>query len=399
MPRKYVARQVITTSKEKPFAFELLWRGAGSTETLKDEMDVREFFTNMSVNYKPDEITLGTRAFVFLPRIAIMSNAIEGLDQSQFIFGLSDDVRYDNDLVSRLEVLRKKHFQFALYDYDGTQDFSNMEKSISYMKVDFHAVPVDEQKNIVYQYKTRKRKTMVCENISTHEEFLKAKELGYDFFQGNYFAQPTLDVNEDIGFNHHSIVLLLKELNEEDCDFDKVDRIINTDPGLTYLLLARGNTMAFAGKTKFTTASQVVVRMGTQELQRWSTFTLMQEVSVPGQEEKLEHALLRAMFIEGLALKMNPALSSQDRYYIYLRGMFSVFPDTKREEIFEALDYSRNQDLFDEADDLVLFNHAFETANYELIDQYLQEKQLTEGTVMICYKSAIANVSSALYGD
>lgn len=399
MPRKYVARQMIANIHEKPFAFELLWRSVGTQETLSTEGDVREFFGNLSMNFNPEELTSGGKALVYLPRVAILSNTIQNIDQSQYIFGLAEDCRYDNDLVARLEYLRTKHFHFALCDYDGKLDFSRMEKSISYLKVDFQRLTVDEHKMLVYQYKKRKRKTMIAENILTREDFLTAKGVGYDYFQGNYFTQPTLDINEDIGFNHNSFVQLLRELNEEDCDFNKIDRIINTDPGLTYLLLARGNTMAFAAKTKFTSASQVVVRMGTEELQRWATMTLMQEVSVAGQETKLEHALLRAMFLEELAMKIDPALPSQDRYYIYLRGMFSLFPDNKRNEIFDALDYSRTEELYDEAHDLLLFNFAFETANYEMIDEYLTEKKLTEGMVMTCYKSAISNVNLALYGE
>lgn len=156
--------------------------------------------------------------------------------------------------------------------------------------------------------------------------------------------------------------------------------------------------MAFAGKTKFTTASQVVVRMGTTELQKWATLLLMHESAEPGQEEKLEHALLRAMFLETLAEKINPTLSTQDRYFVYLKGMLSIFPADKREEIFNSLAYELDPDLVDDANDLLAFNYAYECGNYEMVDIYLAEKGLTEFIVMGCYKASIAKVNDALQG-
>lgn len=400
MIRKYVARQVIVDKKEKAFAYELLYRNSlgNSSEGITGEAATKELVSTLSLDFNTDELTLGSRAFIYLPRVALLSDAVLYLDASQYVFQVVDDVRYDNQLVERIENLRRKHYQFAICDYTGEQDFSRIEKSISYIKVDFKETPLAKQKEIVYEYKRRKRKKLLVEKIETEADFIAAQELDYDYYQGFYFAQPTLIIRESIGFNQHSVILLLKELYEEDSDFNKIDRIINTDAGLTFRLLARGNTMAFAGKTKFTTASQVVVRMGISELQRWATLMLMQESAEPGQEEKLEHALLRALFLESLAIKMDATLSRQARYFIYLKGMFSIFPMEKREEIFSALNYDLDENLLDEANDLLAFNYAYETANYEMVDIYLQEKGLTEGIVMGCYKSAISSVNESLRG-
>ncbi len=397
---KYVARQVIVNNKRKPFAYDLLYRNSlgNSSEGLTKEMNVKELVSTLCLDFKTEELTLGSRAFIALPRTAFLSEALLYLDASDYAFIVTDDVRHDKKLVERIEILRKKHYQFAIANYTGEQDFSNIENFVSYIKVNIKETPLQKQKSILFEYKRRKGKKILADNIETEEEFLEARELGYDFYQGTYFSQPTLIIRESIGFNQQSVVLLIKELSEEDADFGKIDRIINMDAGLTFRLLARGNTMAFAGRSKFTTASQVVVRMGMEELQRWATLLLMQESAETGQEEKLEHALLRALFLEGIAMKINPAISQQDRYYIYLKGMFSIFPADKRQEIFDALAYELDPDLVDNANDLLAFNYAYETGQYDIVDIYLQEKGLTEGIVMGCYKNAIARVNEDLLG-
>ncbi len=135
-----------------------------------------------------------------------------------------------------------------------------------------------------------------------------------------------------------------------------------------------------------------------EELQKWATLLLMHESAEPGQEQKLELALLRAMFLEDLAGKMLGNLSRQDSYFIYLKGMLSIFPEETRNEILDSLAYELDPDFLDEANDLLLFNNAYETGCYEMVDIYLQEKQITEGIVMGCYKNAISRVNEALKG-
>ncbi len=399
MIRKYVAREVVMDHKAKAYAYELLYRDPLTNEPGgSSHVNIKELISTLSLDFSTEELTLGSRAFLHLPREAILSDSIMFLEPSQYIFIVKDDVRHDKKLIERIVALRKKHFQFSISDYTGEQDFSNIEPQITYIKVDVKNTPPEKQKQIIFEYKKRRRKRILADYITTEEEYAAAKALGYDLFKGTLFAQPTLMVRDSTGFNQHSVLMLLKELNEEDADFEKIDQIINRDAGLTFRLLARGNTMAFAGKTKFTNPSQVVVRMGMEELQRWATLLLMQESAEAGQEQKLEHALLRAMFLESLAGKMNESISRQELYFIYLKGMLSIFPQEHQIEIFKSLAYDLEPSLLDEADGLLAFNYAYEIGDYEQVDFYLQEKDLSEFMVMGCYKASIARVKEALEG-
>ncbi len=398
MTKKYVARQGIADRKGKTVFYELIYQ---SMKTLPPDttMDVvvKDLVSTLSLDFKTQEITQGAKAFIHLPRHAIMSKAFLYLEPSDYVIQITDDVRRDHLFVERIENLRKKHYQFAIDEYSGERerDFSTIEKSISYIKVNFRAFTEAQHKEFVAEYKRRKRKTLIVENIETKEDYAIAMTVGYDYFQGDFFNQPTLIIKENIGFNQSSVLMLLKELHQEDADFQKIDRIINTDAGLTFRLLARGNTMAFAGKNKFTTASQVVVRMGMDELQKWATLMLMQDSAEPGQEEKLEQALLRAVFLESLALKIDPTLNRQECYFIYLKGMFTIFPVDAREEIFETMAFDLDPDLVDTANDLLIFNYAYEVGDYDVVDLYLMDKGLTELLVLACYKNAIQTVNDS----
>ncbi len=346
MTRRYVARQSIVDRQEKPYAYELLYRNSADNcypNGTNEDIATKDLISTLNIDFNTEELTLGCQAFINFPREVLLSEAVTFLDSSAYLIEVLENVNVDDVLAERIFKLRKIGYQFAIDDYTGEQDFSLIEDAISVIKVDFQETSLDQQKIILEEYKDKKK--MLAEKIETEEEFQQALELGYDLFQGYYFSRPILVIRDSVGFSQSSAMMLLGETRQEDVDFDKIDSIVNADAGLTFRLLARGNTAQFAGKSAFTTPSQVVVRMGIEELEKWATLMLMQESAEEGQEQKMEQALLRGLFMQSLALKIMPDLERQERYFVYLKGMFSIFPTEKREEIFNAMNFQNKEEV------------------------------------------------------
>lgn len=398
MTKKYVARQIIVDRQGKHHAYELLYRNSSSNcfpNGKDDEIATKDLISTLNIDFNSEELTKGSKAFINFPREVLLSEAVTFLDKEVYIIEILESVCVDEILATRIHQLKEMGYQFAIDDYTGEQDFDKITQDVSLIKVDFQETSFDQQLIILEEYKYTKK--MLAEKIETEEEFHQALEMGYDLFQGFYFAHPTLIMRESVGFSHGAVMMLLNEIHQNDVDFKKIDNIINADAGLTFRLLQRGNTAQFAGKTPFTTASEVVVRMGIDEVQRWTTLMLMQESAKEGQEQKMEQALLRALFMESVAVKMLPELGRQDRYFVYLKGMFSIFPQEKREEIFNTMEFSNQEEIEDLAGDLLSFVYAYEMGDYDTVDIYLEEKDLCDALVLGCYKSAVANVNAAMH--
>lgn len=397
MIRKYVSRQPIAMRDETTFAYELVWRTSSSSERITSQMQVQDFFQSFKLDFRPQALTSGKKAFIYTPHMALISELALTLSPSSFVFSFPETGKDDPELVNALQNLHKNRFELCFCDFTGKQDISPIWRFLTYIKVKYQKLTEKQHKDILYEWKQQKSKKVIADGIFSKEDFLQAKALGYEYFEGPFFSQPTLELTEDLGMNQNSVFQLLQELNKEDCDFDLVDQIINADAGLTYRILARGNTMAFASATKFTSATQVIVRMGLEELQRWATLTLLQEVSTPGQNQKLVHALLRASFLESLVEKTNPSFTEQDRYFIYLKGMFDIFPKSKQKEIFDTLDYVVNDKVQSESENLLALNHALELANYALVDMLVKSEGITEEFMMASYMDAVQKSNSIVF--
>lgn len=399
MTHRYVARQLIVDRQGKPYAYELLYRNSTANfypSEVSAEQATQDLISTLNVDFSTDELTGGRPAFLNFPREVLLSPAVEYLEPGDYVLEVLEDVEIDELVQERVHELKQKGYTLAADDYTGEQEIQPIIQDLSIIKIDLPLTTLEEQEKILAEF--GETKLMLAEKIENEEEFQRALNMGYHLFQGYYFARPTLIIKESIGFNQTSVLNLLRESREEDVDFDRILDIIQKDPGITYRLLIRGNTVQFAGSQKITNPNQVVLRMGIEGLQKWATLLLMQESAVEGQDEKMELALLRGLFCENIARKQDPSLDRNQRYFFYLAGMFSVFPEKNRQEVFDTLGFDGTNELEQRALGILDFVYHYEVGDYDFIDIYLVQHGLKDGEVMRCYKDAIAGASTAING-
>jgi len=65
-------------------------------------------------------------------------------------------------------------------------------------------------------------------------ELQEARNLGYTYFQGYFFCKPSMLSGRDIPAVRSTCLRLLEECSAPELDYDKVERIFNQEPSLTY---------------------------------------------------------------------------------------------------------------------------------------------------------------------
>ncbi len=399
MTHRYVARQVIVDREGKTYAYELLYRNSVANfypSNVPAEQATQDMISSLNVDFNTEDLTGGRPAFLNFPREVLLSPAVEYLDAEHYVVEVLEDVEIDRIVEVRVAELKKKGYTLAADDYTGEQNIDPIIDHLSIIKIDLPLTPKETQMEILKKF--GKTKLMLAEKIENEEEFQEALAMGYHLFQGYHFARPTLIIKEQIGFNQASVLSLLRESRADDVDFDNITNIIQSDPGLTYRLLLRGNTVQFAGAQKITNPSQVVLRMGMEGLQKWATLLLMQESAVEGQDEKLELALIRGLFSENIIRRLDSSLDRNQRYYFYLVGMFSVFPEKNRKEVFDNLGFDDSDQLAVKAQELLDFVYQYEMGDHDFVDIYLSKTPLDDSDIMACYKEAIASANLAMKG-
>ena len=116
---------------------------------------------------------------------------------------------------------------------------------------------------------------LLAEKVETAEQFEQLNELGFDYFQGYFFAKPKL-VRSSRVVEHSTMVMeLLSRLNDPEVQMDQVVSLISQDPGLSFKVLRWINSAAIGMRNKVESIQRAVILMGLDRIRAWATLFAM----------------------------------------------------------------------------------------------------------------------------
>ena len=169
---------------------------------------------------------------------------------------------------------------------------------VKYIKVEIRADNMDELVRRMPELRATGAK-LLAEKVETAEQFEQLHELGFDYFQGYFFAKPNL-VRSNRVVEHSSMVMeLLSRLHDPDVRMNEIVGLVSQDPGLSFKVLRWVNSAAYALPTKVESIQRAVILMGLERIRAWATlFTMAGLGDRP--IEILNLGLLRANLCERL---------------------------------------------------------------------------------------------------
>src|SRR6201991_22214 len=142
------------------------------------------------------------------------------------------------DLLQILQKLARSGYTIALDEYDGAL-IDNVEELMglcSIVRVDVSKFSAEELPRILRVPKMQGA-TLVATEVGDHAAFDRCKELGFTYFQGEYFAQPRTFKHKGVATSGLGSLRRLAELTAGDISFEDLERIISSDIGLSLKLL------------------------------------------------------------------------------------------------------------------------------------------------------------------
>ncbi len=199
------------------------------------------------------------------------------------------------------------------------------------MKLDVRALTPDDLHRHVDLLKPM-RKRIVAEKVESEQEFRRCHEAGCDLFQGYYLRRPEVVHGRRIPSNRLSALSLLTECMVS--QWKPIAAVIDRDPTLTYGVLQMANSVLLGSTRRLRTASEAVVRLGTDRIFRWATLLVL-----AGHDDcpagYLEFAVQRAHMSETLAGAMQ--CSRSDGYLTGLLSTLDAVFDAPLEQIVSPL--------------------------------------------------------------
>jgi EAL and modified HD-GYP domain-containing signal transduction protein len=174
---------------------------------------------------------------------------------------------------------------------------------------------------------------MLAEKVETYEEFEWTRAAGYDYFQGYFFARPSLMRSQQVPANKLHCLRLLTEVQKPELDFKRLEALIRLDVALAYRLLRYVNSALFSHRTGIRSIESAMTILGTDNLRRWVALATLPVLATDKPGELATLSLVRARFCESLIELAGLRQHSE----AFLMGMFSVLDALLDQPLQEAL--------------------------------------------------------------
>src|SRR4051812_387783 len=244
-----------------------------------------------------------------------------------------------DDLLVILQQLARSGYTLALDEYTGQTGGSvdELMSLCSIVKIDISAIDAAELPGVLRAPKMQGA-LLVATEVGDHAAFDRCRELGFTYFQGEYFAQPRLFKTRGVATAGLGSLRRLSELTAGDVSFEDLERIIASDVGLSLKLLRYVNSAFFALPRTVNSVREALNMLGVRTVRRWATVMAISSIpDVP--DELVALALRRAHMCEILAGSALP----EERETLFTIGLFSVADallDVPMSEVLDSLPFS-----------------------------------------------------------
>jgi len=383
----FVARQAIFDRTLKIYGYELLFRSCltdrydGQDEALASLQVIANSFLTIGAG----KIVGGRQAFINCPQSLLSDARVEVLPRATTVIEILESIKPEPEAIAACRRLKDLGFRLALDDFTGQQgyeafieladfikvDFRDVPKAepeaiaaccrlkdlgfrlalddftgqqgyeafielADFIKVDFRDVPKAERASICARYGKRGIR-MLAEKVETRQEFQEALDFGYDYYQGHFFARPSIVTGREITGYRLNYLNILKEIHQPEIDHRQVTELIQWEVSLTHRLLRFVNSAAFERSARVGSIGEAVALLGDEGIRKWVWLAALPELAANKPGELIISATIRARFCELIAPLAGLASRQSDLFLIGMLSLLDAMLDRPLEELLAEL--------------------------------------------------------------
>lgn len=300
----YLARQSILDRNQDLYAFELLFRSghanaAQFTDGTRATATVMQHVLN---EFGLDAVLGKYKGFINLDETMIMSDLIELLPRDRVVLEVLETVQLNDRVVKRLTDLKTQGFSLALDDVIGLPpELERVLSAIDIVKVDIQQLSMDAVAKMTMTLK-RRGVRLLAEKVDDRDQVQACLDLGFELFQGYYFAKPQIMTGKRLSPAETTVMRLLGML-VGDADTDELEALVKQEPGLTMNVLRMTNSVGAGSRHRISSVSSALMVLGRRQLLRWLQLLLYSAHpgSAPLPTALMQLAATRGRFMELLA--------------------------------------------------------------------------------------------------
>ena len=325
-----VARQPIFDRRESIAGFEILYRsltgpftdaeGATSTVIVQSLADIGL-----------ERLVGDSRAFINVTRDFLLKVRPLPMPPERVVLELVGTHTADPELLDALRDAVDAGFAIALDGFRFSPGLEPLLELASVVKLDIRALSGTALVKQVAALRDRGL-TLIALKVETREEYEACRKMGFDAFQGYFFAEPAV-VSGRTAPTHRLGVLSRLVAPDRQASFEEIERVISQDAGLSHKLVRLASSAFVGSRQQVSSVRAALILLGTVAVRRWAML-----LALSGLTDRPQHlltvGLVRARLCELLA-DAHP-LAAPDRAFTV--GLFSVVDALLGKPMQELLD-------------------------------------------------------------
>ncbi|POR46043.1 EAL and modified HD-GYP domain-containing signal transduction protein [Paraburkholderia eburnea] len=274
-PFVYLGRQPILDRNGALSAYELLFRGGpqNRADVFDDALATAQVMTRTMGQLGVPAVLGRHHGYVNMSRELLFDDIVHLLPPERFVLEVLEHVGFDTAVLERLAQLRRAGYRIAFDDVNALTD--GLRRALPYadiVKVDLMQTGREALPALAAAI-AAEGKTLIAEKVETREDFEYTRELGFDLFQGYFFARPQVLRAPKVRASRLALVRLLA-LVAGDVGIAELEHELRSHPGVVVQLLRLVNSSAYAPGRPISSLREAVLAAGTRQIARWAQLLL-----------------------------------------------------------------------------------------------------------------------------
>ncbi len=342
----FLARQPIFDRNGNTWGYELLYRNGAQKDRAEINNQEEQDFAALSVatsgfNISQENADRTTKIFLNFTEKLILEDGPRALPPAICVIEILENVRPSPQLLEKIIHLKQDGYLIAVDDFG---DYPWQKEYLDFadiIKVDVLGKDPDWCRK-VFEELSANRALKLAEKVENNDEYKFLRELGFDLFQGFFFARPENLKGRKISSSQTSRFKVLQTLNDPDLDPEKLVQLISSDPTITYRLLRFLNSPGFGLSMKINSVRHAVNLLGAKRLKYWLQMVVMSDMMSSGKSQELyAMALYRGKVLEELAIREQVGKVNPETMFLFgMLSLIDIMLDTPMAEVVEKLPLS-----------------------------------------------------------
>lgn len=319
-----IARQPILDAKHNIFGYELFDRSQNSLP-YSAASDAALLFNLLS---NADSEVLNGRAVIFINcthqtltggHLTLIQPEHVVLEVPPMLDHQADPEDIDTYRQTLADV-QKLGFRLAFNETVLAPAYANWLSFASFIKLDLTQLNPQRLAAIVAHAKQVTSAQLVAEKVETAEQYELAKSLGFNLFQGYWFAKPILIHGQAIRPTQAAVIQLINLVRKQ-ASTAEIEDVFKRDATLSYNLLRCINSAGFGLSCEVTSFRHAVMLLGLKKLFRWAALLMTTSQASGGSPAVGHAAIVRGRLMELLANELLPQEECDNAFVV---GIFSL---------------------------------------------------------------------------